>query len=613
MSKGNYNDAMQKQGKPPPIIDAKMQGAATSTVPLAQFLKGPRSAQEICAECGSAFIPPDPLDKISVALETLDQLPLNALRLSPERGLCGWYVWGGKQASHAPGAFKAIPVANLLRQCPQLMPFLALAPGWKVLLAPEKIELKPPQGFSSVINASPPAEPNYPPVLSGQPSVTQFVLLSVLLHILAILLLGDTTGNVIHSGYKTHGIFSAALQARLAEPGANLKLDHGTLSVPGPVSPRSMVAPKPRIANPISAPAVVPRAENTPPPLPESLVIETVATSTDKPPVAETSPLPLLPVPRAQIAVAETPPIIVKEAAKPDLPRPAPPPASAPVSPPITASVLPKLTIPAASSEPVATLRAEKIFSPPPPPLPRLEPLAPPSITLAPAKIEWESLTPPAPISRLPKLASPPTLHPMVPTKIVQESLSPAPQPAPLPRLQPLAPPPALTSMEQVKIKEEMVPPPSTLPPLPPPAPLQPASPTLPSPPPTPAIAAPPAPPVVAPAAAREPAAESSVESAIFKPRREAAMPSAEPGATPRLDLDAMRQRARDIAGEGSTGRRTLLPLPIKPKQQHKSKEELAFDKALKRPDCRDAYADMGLAAVIPLVRDSISGTGCKW
>lgn len=557
-----------------------MQGLATSPVPLGQFLKGPRSPQEICAECGSAFIPPDPLDKISVALDTLTLLPLNALRLSPERGLCGWYVWGGTEASHDSGAFKTIPVANLLRQCPQLMPFLALAPGWKVLLAPEKIELKPPHGFSSVVNTSPPAEPNYPPVLSGQPSVIQFVLLSVLLHILAILLLGDTTGNVIRGGYKTHGIFSATLQARLAKPGANLKLDRDALSVPAPVSPRSMVAPKPRITNPISTPATVPRADHTPPPLPESPVIEPIATSPDKPPIAETSPLPLIPAAPAQTAIAETPPIIVKEAAKPDLPRPVPPPA-----------------------------------------LPRLEPLAPPSTTLVPAKIEWESLTPPTPISRLPKLVSPPALRPMVPTKIVEEPPLPTLQPAPPPRLQPLAPPPVLTSMEKIKIKEEMVPLPSTLSPLPPPATLKPVSPIAPPPPTTTAT---PAMPVAPAIVANEPSAkalstptsstaESRVESDIFQPRREAATPSAEPGATPRLDLDTMRERARDINREGSTGRRTLLPLPITPKQQHKSKEELAFDKALKRPDCRDAYADMGLAAVIPLVKDSISGTGCKW
>ena len=40
---------------------------------------------------------------------------------------------------------------------------------------------------------------------------------------------------------------------------------------------------------------------------------------------------------------------------------------------------------------------------------------------------------------------------------------------------------------------------------------------------------------------------------------------------------------------------------------------EKIFDKALKRPDCNEAYSDLGLAAVIPLVRDAVKDGGCKW
>jgi hypothetical protein len=84
------------------------------------------------------------------------------------------------------------------------------------------------------------------------------------------------------------------------------------------------------------------------------------------------------------------------------------------------------------------------------------------------------------------------------------------------------------------------------------------------------------------------------------------------PGGAPRIDLDAVRQRARELAREGS-GPRTLLPFNVKPKEETRTKEQQAFDKALKRPDCRDAYAGMGLAAVVPLLWDSVSEKGCKW
>ena len=81
---------------------------------------------------------------------------------------------------------------------------------------------------------------------------------------------------------------------------------------------------------------------------------------------------------------------------------------------------------------------------------------------------------------------------------------------------------------------------------------------------------------------------------------------------TPTLDLDKLRQRAREVAVEGS-GPRMLLPFPTIAKPAEKRDIEKIFDKALKRPDCKDEYADMGLAAVVPLVRDAIKGTGCKW
>jgi hypothetical protein len=51
-------------------------------------------------------------------------------------------------------------------------------------------------------------------------------------------------------------------------------------------------------------------------------------------------------------------------------------------------------------------------------------------------------------------------------------------------------------------------------------------------------------------------------------------------------------------------------PAPI----DRKSKLAEAIDKAQK-PDCRTAYADMGLLAVVPLVASTIAdgNGGCRW
>jgi hypothetical protein len=66
------------------------------------------------------------------------------------------------------------------------------------------------------------------------------------------------------------------------------------------------------------------------------------------------------------------------------------------------------------------------------------------------------------------------------------------------------------------------------------------------------------------------------------------------------------------VAKEGG-GSRALLPFPTVAKEAQKKDMEKIFDKALKRPDCKEAYADLGLLAVVPLLRDAAKDGGCKW
>ncbi|MGH8712412.1 MAG: hypothetical protein ACREYB_00245, partial [Casimicrobiaceae bacterium] len=96
----------------------------------------------------------------------------------------------------------------------------------------------------------------------------------------------------------------------------------------------------------------------------------------------------------------------------------------------------------------------------------------------------------------------------------------------------------------------------------------------------------------------------------IFRPRRDVVRPSAEPGGTPHIDLDAARRRAREIASETGSTRGILPALP--PPAERKSKESLALEKAIK-PDCRTAYASMGLLAVPALVISTLGDAGCRW
>ena len=76
------------------------------------------------------------------------------------------------------------------------------------------------------------------------------------------------------------------------------------------------------------------------------------------------------------------------------------------------------------------------------------------------------------------------------------------------------------------------------------------------------------------------------------------------------IDMDAARQRAREIASEATSARGILPALP--PPPERKSKESTALEKAVK-PDCRTAYAGMGLLAVPVLVASTIGDGGCRW
>jgi hypothetical protein len=98
----------------------------------------------------------------------------------------------------------------------------------------------------------------------------------------------------------------------------------------------------------------------------------------------------------------------------------------------------------------------------------------------------------------------------------------------------------------------------------------------------------------------------------IFSPRQDAA-PAPLPPARPRIDLDAARQRAREVANEG-VGSRGLLPLQITaPLDPKKSKLERELEKSI-RPDCSEAYQGMGLLAAPALIAGALSNdSGCRW
>lgn len=89
----------------------------------------------ICQRFGTQYMPPEPDQKVGIALESLGHVPLYAVRLPPENGTCGWYIYAGEYAAD-DDFYKPLHVAHLAGHCPSIVPYLGLPPGWRVLLAP---------------------------------------------------------------------------------------------------------------------------------------------------------------------------------------------------------------------------------------------------------------------------------------------------------------------------------------------------------------------------------------------------------------------------------------------------------------------------------------------
>lgn len=82
-------------------------------------------------------VAPDDM-KLGLARNVLEGLqPINGLRVFPVGDTTGWYIWAGEQWSDEPDFFQPIHVNHLVDQCPLVLEYLQLPPGWRFLLAPD--------------------------------------------------------------------------------------------------------------------------------------------------------------------------------------------------------------------------------------------------------------------------------------------------------------------------------------------------------------------------------------------------------------------------------------------------------------------------------------------
>lgn len=76
--------------------------------------------------------------KVGVARNVRDGVwPINGMRHPPQGDTTGWYIWAGEELSDADDFFVPLHVGHLAEWCPMVLPYLALPPGWRFLVAPD--------------------------------------------------------------------------------------------------------------------------------------------------------------------------------------------------------------------------------------------------------------------------------------------------------------------------------------------------------------------------------------------------------------------------------------------------------------------------------------------
>ena len=93
---------------------------------------------QLTARFGAVPAPPSRGLKLGVSnnMSSPHIFPLNGLRHHAETGTSGWFIWRGERLGTAPDFFHPLHIEHLESWCPEVIPYLALPPGWRFLLAP---------------------------------------------------------------------------------------------------------------------------------------------------------------------------------------------------------------------------------------------------------------------------------------------------------------------------------------------------------------------------------------------------------------------------------------------------------------------------------------------
>src|SRR5512146_1930508 len=92
--------------------------------------------EEVCRRYGVEPLFPQPSEKLGIAWNVrTGELPIHGLRLRPNGGTCGWYLWAGGEMSEAADFFAPLHLTHVHEWSTLVLPFLGLPPGWRFVIA----------------------------------------------------------------------------------------------------------------------------------------------------------------------------------------------------------------------------------------------------------------------------------------------------------------------------------------------------------------------------------------------------------------------------------------------------------------------------------------------
>jgi hypothetical protein len=89
--------------------------------------------RSICEKFGSTFYGVDMNLKVGIALQTLHLKPIRAIRLNPENGDNGWYIYCGNFSDDVD-FYKPLCGLHLEKYCPEIIKYLSLEPGFNLII-----------------------------------------------------------------------------------------------------------------------------------------------------------------------------------------------------------------------------------------------------------------------------------------------------------------------------------------------------------------------------------------------------------------------------------------------------------------------------------------------